>query len=117
VGILDMHITHPEPWMQPARSECKLEYMHADQVQRLPPDGVILATAPHCPVAMFRVGDTMLGIEGHPEFTAPYVEALVLARKERIGEARANAALASLSQKTDDDIVARWIAQFLEART
>jgi len=117
VGILDMHITHPEPWMQPARSECKLEYMHADQVERLPPESVVLATAPHCPVAMFRVGDTMLGIEGHPEFPAPYVEALVLSRKDRIGEARANAALASLGQKTDDRIVASWIAQFLEART
>ena len=117
VGILDMHITHSEPWMQPARSECKLEYMHADQVERLPPESVVLATAPHCPVAMFRVGDTMLGIEGHPEFPAPYVEALVLSRKDRIGEARANAALASLGQKTDDRIVASWIAQFLEART
>jgi hypothetical protein len=42
------------------------------------------------------------------------VEALVLARKERIGEARANAALASLSERVDDDVVARWIANFIE---
>ena len=114
VGILGMRITHPEPWMQPPTADAKLEYMHADQVQKLPPDSIVLAEAPHCPVAMFRVGDTMLGIEGHPEFPARYVEALVLARKERIGEARANAALASLSEKADDDIVARWIANFIE---
>ncbi len=113
VGIHEMQITHPEPWMQPAKSDCKLEYMHSDQVQQLPPDSVVLAAAPHCPVAMFRVGDTMLGIEGHPEFPAPYVEALVLTRKDRIGEERANAAIASLSQKADDGIVARWIANFL----
>jgi GMP synthase-like glutamine amidotransferase len=117
VGIHEMRVTHPEPWMQPPRSDCKLEYMHADQVQQLPPDSVVLAAAPHCPVAMFRVGDTMLGIEGHPEFPAPYVEALVSTRKERIGEERANAALASLSQETDDGIVARWIANFLRAAT
>jgi GMP synthase-like glutamine amidotransferase len=114
VGILEMRITQPEPWMQPPKNEASLEYMHADQVQKLPPGGVVLAEAPHCPVAMFRVGDTMLGIEGHPEFPAPYVEALVRARKERIGEASANAALASLSERVDDDVVARWIANFIE---
>jgi GMP synthase-like glutamine amidotransferase len=116
VGILPMRIMRAEPWMQPPRAKPKLEYMHADQVQKLPPESIVLAEAPHCPVAMFRVGDTMLGIEGHPEFPAPYVEALVRARKERIGEARANAALESLSEKADDDVVARWIANFLKDR-
>jgi GMP synthase-like glutamine amidotransferase len=116
VGILDMHVTQTEPWMQPPKSNARLEYMHADQVQKLPPESVVLAEAPHCPVAMFKVGETMLGIEGHPEFPAPYVEALVTARKERIGEERANAALASLSQTPDDAVVARWIANFLRDR-
>lgn len=115
VGIHEMRITHSEPWMQPPQQDCKLQYMHADQVQRLPADSVVLAAAPHCPVAMFRVGQTMLGIEGHPEFPAPYVEALVTSRRERIGEARAQAALASLATAADDDVVARWIANFLVA--
>jgi hypothetical protein len=90
--------------------------MHADQVQRLPPESVVLAAAPHCPIAMFRVGENMLGIEGHPEFPAPYVEALVTSRRERIGEERSQAAIASLDEKTDDAIVARWIANFLASR-
>ena len=113
VGIHEMQITRAEPWMRPERTQCKLQYMHADQVQRLPPESVVLAEAPHCPIAMFRVGDTMLGIEGHPEFPAPYVEALVRTRRERIGEARSQAALASLTQKGDEAVVARWIANFL----
>lgn len=113
VGIHDMHILEPEAWMQPALGDCKIQYMHSDQVQRLPPASVVLAAAPHCPVAMFRVGETMLGIEGHPEFPAAYVEALVLARKERIGAARAEAALAGLNARVDDSVVARWIANFL----
>ena len=113
VGIHEMKITRPEEWMQPRQDDCKLQYMHADQVQRLPPDSVVLAAAPHCPVAMFRVGETMLGIEGHPEFPAAYVEALVRVRMEHIGEARAQAALAGLHGKADDTVVARWIANFL----
>jgi GMP synthase-like glutamine amidotransferase len=114
VGIHEMRVTAPEPWMQPPQEDCKLQYMHADQVQRLPPESVVLATAPHCPVAMFRVGNTMIGIEGHPEFPAAYVEALLQIRKERIGVARTEAALASLAQKADDTVVARWMANFLQ---
>lgn len=116
IGAHGMAVVKLEPWMQPERANCKLQYMHADQVQQLPPDSVVLASAPHCPVAMFRVGETMLGIEGHPEFPAPYVEALVRSREERIGKERAQAALASLDQKVDDTIVARWIANFLETQ-
>ena len=116
VGVHEMQITHPEPWMQPELEDCRIQYMHADQVQRLPPESVVLAAAPHCPVAMFRVGENMLGIEGHPEFPAPYVEALVRTRRERIGEERSQAAIASLGEKTDDAVVARWIANFLTSR-
>jgi GMP synthase-like glutamine amidotransferase len=116
VGIHEMRVTGKERWMEPQQDDCRLQYMHADQVQRLPPGAVVLASAPHCPVAMFRVGETMLGIEGHPEFPAPYVEALIRARTDRIGHARAQAALASLDQKVDDAIVAQWMANFLRTR-
>jgi GMP synthase-like glutamine amidotransferase len=114
VGIHEMRVIASEPWMQPPQEDCKLQYMHGDQVERLPPDSVVLASAPHCPVAMFRVGETMLGIEGHPEFPAAYVEALIRARMDRIGHARAQAALASLNQKADDGVVAQWMANFLK---
>lgn len=113
VGVHEMSIVKPEPWMEPPLPECRLQYMHADQVQRLPPRSVVLATARHCPVAMFRVDDTMLGIEGHPEFPAAYVEALVQARRDRIGAERAQAALDSLDTPVNDGAVARWIANFL----
>jgi len=114
VGIHEMRVIASEPWMQPPQEDCRLQYMHGDQVERLPPDSVVLASAPHCPVAMFRVGETMLGIEGHPEFPAAYVEALIRARMDRIGHARAQAALASLDQKADDGVVAQWMANFLK---
>ena len=68
VGVHDMTIVESEAWMQPREAHCRLQYMHSDQVERLPPGSTVLARAAHCPVAMFQVGDTMLGIEGHPEF-------------------------------------------------
>jgi hypothetical protein len=63
---------------------------------------------------MFRVGETMLGIEGHPEFTVDYGAALIRARRAQIGEQGAQRALDSLKGKTDSPAVGRWIERFLK---
>ena len=99
--------------MEPALREVRIPHMHQDQVQRLPQDAVVLGRSDHCEVGMFRVGDSMLGIEGHPEFTPAYNKGLICIRRERIGEQRAQAAHASLSQPTDGSVVAEWIARFI----
>jgi GMP synthase-like glutamine amidotransferase len=114
IGVLDMDIVQPEPWMQPAQNHCAIQYMHGDQVQHLPPESTLLAVAPHCPVAMFKVRETMLGIEGHPEFPAAYEEALLLSRRERIGADAVDAALASLARPTDQDLAGSWIVKFIQ---
>lgn len=114
VGIQEMEILAQEPWMQPPQPICRLQYMHADQVLRLPEDGVPLGRSEHCEVTMFRVGEAMLGIQGHPEFSAEYNEALIRARVERIGAERVQSALARLSEPTDAAVVAQWIARFLD---
>lgn len=114
VGVHDMAVVKPEPWMEPQQDHARIQYMHGDQVMKLPPGSEVLARAGHCEVAMFRVGENMLGIEGHPEFPAPYVEALIRARRERIGEAVADAALAHVNDETDANVVARWIRNFIE---
>ncbi len=117
VGVHDMEVVKPEPWMDPPAAHAKIQYMHSDQVQKLPPHSTVLAQAAHCDVAMFRVGETMLGIEGHPEFPAAYVEALLRDRKSRIGEDVANDALAHVNDPTQNNVVARWIANFLKEHT
>lgn len=113
VGVQCVEVVRHEAWMQPQRASCKMLFMHQDQVRSLPRDGVILGRSEHCPVAMFRVGRAMLGIQAHPEFTAAYCEALMLDRLERIGEEKVRAAQAGLCQATDEDVVAKWIAEFI----
>lgn len=90
-----------------------LLYMHGDQVADLPGDGVVLGTTDHCPVAMLRVGSSMLGMQAHPEFGTAYLEALLDARAGRIGEEATAAARASLSAPLDADVAADWITEFL----
>jgi GMP synthase-like glutamine amidotransferase len=113
VGGHRLQITARESWMDPSRADCSLLFMHQDQVVQLPPDGVALASTDHCPVAMFRVGTTMLGMQPHPEFEAPYVEALLDARVERIGEEKTAAARASLAAPPDNSLAAKWITRFV----
>jgi hypothetical protein len=63
---------------------------------------------------MFKVGETMLGIEGHPEFPAAYQEALLRARRDAIGAEHVDRALATLEIKTDQIVAGKWIANFME---
>jgi GMP synthase-like glutamine amidotransferase len=116
VGIQDIEIISTEAWMQPARDKLKLHYMHQDQVTRLPENGVLLGRSEHCPVASFRLGQAMLGIQAHPEFTNEYSAALLADRVERIGAARVEAARASFVHRTDESVIVQWISQFLKAR-
>ena len=113
VGVLGIDVLRDEPWMQPPMKTFSIQHMHQDQVQKLPAHSVLLGRSPHCDVAMFRVGETMLGIEGHPEFTVEYGAALIRARRTQIGEQGAQRALESLKGKTDSPAVGRWIERFL----
>jgi GMP synthase-like glutamine amidotransferase len=114
VGVLPVEMLRQEPWMEPRRSQIRIQHMHQDQVQKLPPDSVLLGRSPHCEVGMFRVGRSMLGIEGHPEFTAAFGGALIRARREKIGAPRAQEALESLAGPADGPVVGRWIARYIE---
>ena len=97
--------------------ELRLHFMHQDQVVELPPGATVLGSADHCPVAVLAVGERMLGIQAHPEFTDAYSAALLADRELRIGtEATADAA-ATLGGTTDDGTAARWIGRFLAQRT
>ena len=113
VGVHEMSILGKEAWMRPDQPACRLQYMHGDQVLKLPPDAKVLARSEHCEVAMFRVGETMLGIEGHPEFSGAFNGALIRARRDRIGHETADRALAGVNGPTDSSVVGKWIAEFL----
>lgn len=116
VGALSTAIGDPMDWMDPPLAATTLLYSHQDQVTALPPDGRVLASADHCPVAMLAIGDDAVGVQAHPEFSAPYLRALLDDRVDRIGEARTAAAVASLAQPTHERTVARWLLEFLRRR-
>jgi len=114
VGVLGVEVLRHEPWMQPPMKSFSIQHMHQDQVQKLPRDAVLLGRSAHCEIGMFRVGESMLGIEGHPEFSVEYGAALIRARQAQIGEPESKRALGSLKEKSDGPMVGRWIERFLK---
>lgn len=82
---------------------------HQDQVVTLPEGAEVLATSDHCPIAAYRFGPTALAIQAHPEFTPGLSRELIEARRLRIGDSTADAALAGLGEATDHGVVARWM--------
>jgi GMP synthase-like glutamine amidotransferase len=90
----------------------RLLFMHQDQVVELPAGAEVLGASAHCPVAMFSF-DSMVGVQGHPEFSVAFEQALIDAREARIGADATTAALASLQEPTDEDAVARWLLRVL----
>ena len=113
VGVLPMRVVQRAGWMSPAPSTVRMQYMHADQVTEPPGGATLLGEAPHCPVAMFSLGGRLLGVEGHPEFPAPYARALIEDRRARIGEQAATDALSRVDDPADSDVIGRWIARFV----
>ena len=113
VGVHQFDIQVVEDWQMPKNQSVNLLMMCQDQIVSLPTDSIVLATATYCPVAILKVGQTMLGIQAHPEFRKPYEQALIENRIERIGKNKAQKALESLNQPIDNEVVGQWIINFL----
>lgn len=112
VGVHNWAVVRHESWMRPAKREFRLLASHQDQVETLPPGARLLASSKFCPHAAFAVGNEMLALQGHPEFTKAYAEFLMHKRRPLLGAAF-EPGLRSLDQPTDAGVVAGWIARFL----
>ena len=92
----------------------QLLFSHQDQVVK-PADGSItLASLGNCPIAMSRIGDHLLTIQGHPEFEKGYARDLIKMRREIFEEDLYQSGLDSLNQPNDRTTVAGWMIQFIQ---
>ena len=115
IGVQTFDIHAQKSWMTPFEQELNLLMMCQDQVVDLPPDGKRLASYLHCPNAMFSVGNRMLGIQGHPEFSKEYTQALIEKRKDRIGKFQAEQGIQSLQKPLDKTVWSKWVTNFIRS--
>jgi GMP synthase-like glutamine amidotransferase len=113
VGIHQFPVLRHEPWMTPRLDSFGVVLSCQDQVQELPPGATLLAGNEACPLGMFQVG-RMLAIQGHPEYTPEYSRSLMELRRERIGQDRVNAGIATLRDPRHSVELGGWIRRFLQ---
>jgi GMP synthase-like glutamine amidotransferase len=114
IGVLQTQIVHHKKWMHPARSHFNLLASHQDQVVILPPGAQLLAGSEFCPNNMMQIGDTMLGLQGHPEFTKAYAKDLMQSRENIIEKKVIARGLQSLKLEHEHDLIAQWLIHFLD---
>lgn len=112
VGVHTADVVEQAPWMRPRAERFGLIMSHQDQIEVLPPGGRTLASSSHCPVSMLAIGEHMAGVQGHPEFGSVYAASMLERRRSRIGDAIVDRALGSLADRTDDDLIVKWIVEF-----
>lgn len=113
-GVLPVEV-EPTHWF--AGGTVGLAGMHQDTVLELPPGARSIGVGPTSQFPMYLIGDTILGIQDHPEFDREYVAALIEESRAVVGDAITDRALESVATTdADNAIVARWIVDFLADR-
>lgn len=114
LGLQTYHIEAHKPWMNSEAGELSLYFAHQDQVESLPPSAERLGGNEFCNNGMFCIGDQILGIQGHPEFSRSIMESIIDNRSAPEDRSLVEQARRSLEQGAPDNVlVARWMVNFL----
>jgi len=113
--VKEVEVIEPQPWMDEGVRSYRIINSHHDQVTELPSGAEVFGSSDYCPVAAFKLGDRVVGIQGHPEFVPEYSAALMeYCRGWLIPDEVVDAGIASLTDSPDRDTLASWIVGFFE---
>lgn len=113
IGIYTSGSITEKPWMSPFKDSLNVVVSHQDQIVELPAQTEVLASNDFCPYSMIQVNEHFLGIQGHPEFSRGYSQALMISRQDRIPAQVISDGVASLSDVADDHLSMGWLLNFL----
>ena len=112
-GVGRHETTLSDPSRPQWSSEFGLLSSHQDQVQSLPDEARVIAQSDFCPIAGMAIGDHIVTLQGHPEFTKAYARDLLGVRRELLGETLYQQGVDSLDEEVHQDRVALIITDFL----
>ena len=118
MGRQQVEVTSPQPWMQPPLPQAAFYFCHQDQVVELPDEAERLAGNSFCPNGMFMIGDNVLGIQAHPEFTQDVMRKVFRWFRPRMDADWIDAVEATTVGNGSDKevhnlIMGQWIVNFL----
>lgn len=114
LGCRPFAIYSHKPWLTPALDSCSLNFVHQDQVTKLPIGAELLAGNTHCAHIMYVIGDRVLGIQGHPEYLPEAMAVLLQYLGEHDGLDVTEALISVAQRQPDTRAVAQWIVNFLQ---
>lgn len=117
LGLKLFAVTGSKPWMTEPAPHCSLYFVHQDQVIDLPPEAEHLAGNDFCPNVMYAIGEQVLGVQGHPEFTPEIMEGIFASRSDALKATELfQTAVSSIANgRPDNHLFANWIVNFLNA--
>ncbi len=95
-------------------AKLRLYAAHLEQVTGLPPGADPLGGNDDCPVGAFRIGQTVLTTQYHPEMTPDFAAALVAEYGPKLPAEVSRRAEASLTGAADTAAIADRIVRFFE---
>jgi len=119
VGLHRYRVDRSHSWMAGGEKQVGIYAFHQDQVVKCPSDAEIFLSSDFCPYAGLSYGDSIISVQGHPEFGADYETALLEAYGGSVvPKAVADPALGSLRDgaRADTDMLAGWFSNFFRAR-
>ena len=116
VGVKTFKVVREEAWMRESGKSLTLLTINRDQVVKLPPRSVRVASSDRCPNALFRLANHAIGIQAHPEMTPEIFDELLTARESLFKPEELAAARASLDTPTDSEAMSRWCVNFVQTR-
>lgn len=117
LGRSTVELVAERPWMQPPLPTGGFYFCHQDQVKRLPASAALLAGNTFCPNGMFVIGEQIVGLQAHPEFTAENMRREIdLLRPKLDAPWLAQVEAVTHGYSVDNAIMAQWLVNFLTAK-
>lgn len=114
LGTTETTFTAHAPWMPDDAHKITLASAHGEQVTELPPGAEALGESLSCPIAAYRIGNSVFATQHHPEMTPHFLAALVEEFTPEFPPEVGSRARASLAVTPEGPRFAEWIARFFE---
>ena len=117
LGVQNYKFLEQFPALDNQNNSIGLIHSHQDQVTNLPAEAKLIATSSKVPVAMFSIGDHIMSMQGHPEFTPEYAYDVTTKRKDQLDEEVYDEASLSLKNDIANNVeVAKWWVKFFKSK-
>jgi GMP synthase (glutamine-hydrolysing) len=116
VGVRTFEIEEQRRWMSPSDKKISLIFSHQDQVDELPPGAERLATSEFCPNQMSQIGEHIITLQGHPEFSPQFAKDRLSSRREKMPGPTYETAMQSFERDNDYKKMISWIRNFITER-